>query len=807
MLFKWKWLLAASIATAILQTTHGGVFAATSDEFSNRTLIVNSDSYILDGTTYPIFFPLDSTPYFGELSYSGNMSGNTITFNTGARSQSLYSGYSDNGNVFNNKLYLNSGDFQLTQIYGGYTYNGNANDNVVSIASGVNLRDYIGSNLTVITGGHTDSGNANNNTVDFQSGTIQAINGGVTYSGDAKNNTVNISGGTIGGTFSGYGTGMITGGTGTGEVSGNTVNINGGTINVAVTGGAGSANSPNNFINIWGNPNLSNSNLFGGNVPFQTGNTLNLATSITVQNVANFDAMNFFIPKSMTNGGTMLTLTSTDGTNLSGTAIRAAMQGGSTLDTGDTVTLIQSAGTITTDSSTTYGKMTQAEYDAIKNRLPSGMLSDGVSLDYDMTVEKSGDNAIIARIGNATTDDTTTPTDSTTDTTTAGTTTPTDSATNTTTDTTTTDSTTDTTTPTDSATDTTTNSTATVPATIINGNGRGNRSSGKLLPQTQLIANSAVYSSLQLVDFMSDKLVDWLPPSSFDFEDEAEDDVNLPDVPQKEPKGYEIFITGSGGSFRTKTGSGSYIESTLKGFDVGFGRSIDYSNGRLVFAPIFEYATGDYDSYLDGGMHGKGSTKYFAGGLIGRKSFKSGFYIEASARGGKTERDFSSDTMTSGGSPVFVHYSKTSAPIFAGHLRVGRQLRLNKNNLLDVYGIYFHTHQGSMNVNLSTGEDYHFSSANAGKVRLGYRLTTRTSRISRIYTGLAFQYEHNSDAIGMYKGRRTPGTGNHGASGMLELGWMIRPNKDNPWMLDLNATGFVGHQRGLSGTLKLQKEF
>lgn len=774
MLFKWKWLLAASIATAILQTTHGGVFAATSDEFSNRTLIVNSDSYILDGTTYPIFFPLDSTPYFGELSYSGNMSGNTITFNTGARSQSLYSGYSDNGNVFNNKLYLNSGDFQLTQIYGGYTYNGNANDNVVSIASGVNLRDYIGSNLTVITGGHTDSGNANNNTVDFQSGTIQAINGGVTYSGDAKNNTVNISGGTIGGTFSGYGTGMITGGTGTGEVSGNTVNINGGTINVAVTGGAGSANSPNNFINIWGNPNLSNSNLFGGNVPFQTGNTLNLATSITVQNVANFDAMNFFIPKSMTNGGTMLTLTSTDGTNLSGTAIRAAMQGGSTLDTGDTVTLIQSAGTITTDSSTTYGKMTQAEYDAIKNRLPSGMLSDGVSLDYDMTVEKSGDNAIIARIGNATTDDTI-PTDTTTPT----------------------DSTTDTTTPTNLTTDTTT----------INTNNTSSGPSGKLRPQTKILSNSAVYSTLSLAGFMNDKLVDWVPSRNFDFEDESEDDVNLPDVPQKEPKGYEIFIAGSGGSYRNKSGGGAYINSTVKGFDVGFGRVIGYDNGDLAFAPVFEYATGNYDSYLEDGMHGKGNTKYIAGGMIGRKSFKSGFYVEASARFGKTERDFHSDTMTSNGSPIYTHYDKESAPIFNGHLRVGRQLRLNKNNLLDMYGIYFHTHQGSMNVNLSTGEPYHFDSATDSKFRLGYRLTTRTSKISRIYTGLAFQYEHTSDAVGTYKGRRTPGGGNHGASGMIEIGWLIKPNKNNPWMLDLNATGFVGHQRGLSGTIKLQKEF
>ena len=89
-----------------------------------------------------------------------------------------------------------------------------------------------------------------------------------------------------------------------------------------------------------------------------------------------------------------------------------------------------------------------------------------------------------------------------------------------------------------------------------------------------------------------------------------------------------------------------------------------------------------------------------------------------------------------------------------------------------------------MNLTLSTGKDYHFDSANASKARLGYRLITRTSKISRIYTGLALQYEHTSDAVGIYKGRRTPNAGNHGASSMLELGWMIRPNRDNIWMLD-----------------------
>lgn len=664
---------------------------------------------------------------------------------------------------------------------GGGVAHADADDsgNTVNISEETEL-----SGLTIGGSGSGEYGNADGNIVNVTGGNVGRVYGGQGF--NARNNIVNISGGSISDVLlvNGRGNFVIIGGFATGnEVSGNTINISGGTIFGAVlsngvligrvragVGRSDDTNITNNFINVWGNPNLTYAWLYGfsgadaANPSSHSGNTLNLATQITAYNISNFDALNFFIPASMNGGGTMLTLTNTSGVDLSGTAIRAAMQGGSNLDTGDSVTLIQSAGTITTDDTTTYGKMTQAEYDAIKDRLPSGMLSDGVSLNYEMNIEKSGDNAIVARIGN------------------------------------TTDDTDDNNSTSNSSNSNSTSNSSSSNSTIISDNGGGLRS------QTKVISEAAVVPSIHLAGFMSDKLVDWLPPRSFDFEDES-DDESLPDAPTKESKGYEVFMGAGSGSYRNKTGNGSYVESTMKGFDLGFGRSIDYSNGPLVFAPIFEYGTGKYDSYLSDGMHGRGNTKYIAGGLIGRKTFKSGFYVEASARVGKTERDFSSDTMTSNGSVVYTHYDKKSAPVFNGHLRVGRQLRLNRNNLLDMYGIYFHAHQGSMNLNLSTGEPYHFDSANASKVRLGYRLTTRTSKISRIYTGLAFQYEHTSDAVGTYKGRRTPSAGNHGASGMLEVGWLIKPNKNNPWMLDLNATGWVGHQRGVSATFKLQKSF
>ena len=120
----------------------------------------------------------------------------------------------------------------------------------------------------------------------------------------------------------------------------------------------------------------------------------------------------------------------------------------------------------------------------------------------------------------------------------------------------------------------------------------------------------------------------------------------------------------------------------------------------FVIAPVIDYGKTTYDSYLSDGTKGHGSSKYFLGGLLVRKMNKNGFYWEGSFRGGKADTEH-------------------------------------------VYGVYSHTHVNGMNTKISTGERYSFDSVDNGTFMLGYRLTTRTSPISRLYTGLAFQYEFN----------------------------------------------------------------
>ena len=279
----------------------------------------------------------------------------------------------------------------------------------------------------------------------------------------------------------------------------------------------------------------------------------------------------------------------------------------------------------------------------------------------------------------------------------------------------------------------------------------------------------------------------------------------------REQHGFEIFGNVGYGKLRTKTGDGGHLNTETANFDLGLARTYDSPSGRWTIAPVFEHGKGNYDAVLSNGIHGVGDTKYYAGGLIGRRMTDSGFYVEMSARFGRTKNDFASNDFIYRNEPIRATYH-TSAPIFAGHVRIGKALRMNRSNLLDIYGIYAYTRQGGTSATLSTGEPYKFSSVTSSRLRLGYRMTTRTSKISRIYTGLAYQYENTSDSeTRAFDGDGNywslPSAGSKGSSGMIEIGWLIKPKQNNPWFVDVNATAWFGHQKGVTAMAKIKKSF
>lgn len=273
-----------------------------------------------------------------------------------------------------------------------------------------------------------------------------------------------------------------------------------------------------------------------------------------------------------------------------------------------------------------------------------------------------------------------------------------------------------------------------------------------------------------------------------------------------EQRGFELFLNTGAGRMKTKTGDDTYIRANSTNYDLGLGKTLNTGGGNLYIAPLIEYNHGNYEAKLKNNTNGRGNTKYTAGGFIFRNMNNSGFYYEASFRGGRAENEFTADNFLVNSEPQRVSY-RMSAPLFAGHLRLGNFSRIDRNNVLELYGIFAYSHQNGMDSDLSSGEHVRFGAVHSHLERLGYRLTTRISKVSRIYTGLAFQYEGNSTSTASGDDWSSSSAGAKGASGMLELGWQFKPASSLPWMVDTYATGWLGHQSGFTAMAKFKKAF
>ncbi|ORU00141.1 outer membrane autotransporter barrel domain protein [Anaerovibrio sp. JC8] len=258
---------------------------------------------------------------------------------------------------------------------------------------------------------------------------------------------------------------------------------------------------------------------------------------------------------------------------------------------------------------------------------------------------------------------------------------------------------------------------------------------------------------------------------------------------------FTPFAAFGGSSMRAE--SGSHVDTKGFGLNIGFAREIANGQGKLLFGPLVEYGGGKYDSYLDNGTHGDGKSHYWGIGLMARQINNDGLYYEGSLRVGRVNSDYNGNFNNQN-----VTYDSSSTYV-ATHLGLGKIMDLGHHNTLDSYLKYFYSHQGGDNVTMHasiTGdENWSFSSINSHRLRLGARITHEIDDKNSFYGGLAYQFEFGGKATAYYNGGSTPSPSVRGGSGMMELGWQVKPG--GPVTVDLGVTGWVGKQRGVSAQI------
>ncbi|MCR5757107.1 MAG: autotransporter outer membrane beta-barrel domain-containing protein [Selenomonas sp.] len=267
-------------------------------------------------------------------------------------------------------------------------------------------------------------------------------------------------------------------------------------------------------------------------------------------------------------------------------------------------------------------------------------------------------------------------------------------------------------------------------------------------------------------------------------------------------KGHFVPYAAIGG-FNMRVNSGSHVDNKGMGLNVGFVRELSNKQGKLLFGPVVEYGRGSYDSYLNDGTHGNGDSSYWGLGVMARQTNNDGLYYEGSVRGGNLKADYAGNLAADRRASY-----DSSSNYWAAHMGLGKVMELTHGNVLDCYMKYFYSHTAGDNVtatitNTTTGasatDTMNFDSVDSHRLRIGARLTHKLDNKSSLYGGLAYQHEFGGEARATYSGIAAPSPSIKGGSGMLELGWQVKPG--GPVKIDLGATGWVGKQRGFSAQL------
>lgn len=261
---------------------------------------------------------------------------------------------------------------------------------------------------------------------------------------------------------------------------------------------------------------------------------------------------------------------------------------------------------------------------------------------------------------------------------------------------------------------------------------------------------------------------------------------------------FTPFFAVNHGSMRYKTGS--HVDSRQTNLVVGMSFKKETPARTTLIAPMFEYGRGNYDSYLDGGEHGQGHNRYIGGGLVFRNKFGDGKYYEGSIRAGRAKTDFESTDFTIGDRRIYEAY-KSNAHYIGAHFGVGRELQQNENDSLLYYGKFIYSHTGADDVQLTTGEHYHFSPVNSEVIKIGIRDAKILNKKSKIYAGLSLEYEFSGKAYAEHEGLKTDTPAMKGFTGNLEFGWIYKPQANDKWSIDLGGVGSIGKKRGLTGRL------
>jgi outer membrane autotransporter protein len=239
-----------------------------------------------------------------------------------------------------------------------------------------------------------------------------------------------------------------------------------------------------------------------------------------------------------------------------------------------------------------------------------------------------------------------------------------------------------------------------------------------------------------------------------------------------------------------------------------------HPDSSFLWAAFIDLGYGDYDTYnnynyVDNAViddiHGDGSLRSHGIGLMARKEWSNGFRLEGSLRAGKLKNEFTARDYLLEDVPLSY---KLEAPYYGLHVGAGRAFKLkDPRNRLDVLLRYYWNRQEGDSVVLPDGERVDFLSDDSHRARLGLRFSRAASARRSWYVGAAVEHEFAGDIHARTSKFTLPAPGLEGTTGIGEIGFILRPDKDHHLSLETGIQGYFGKLEGFSAGIRLEWEF
>jgi outer membrane autotransporter protein len=237
-------------------------------------------------------------------------------------------------------------------------------------------------------------------------------------------------------------------------------------------------------------------------------------------------------------------------------------------------------------------------------------------------------------------------------------------------------------------------------------------------------------------------------------------------------------------------------------------------DSSFLWAAFIDLGYGDYDtvndySYLENNViddiHGDGSLRSHGIGLMARKEWSNGFRLEASLRAGKLKNEFTARDYLLNDVPL--SYT-IDAPYYGLHVGAGRSFKLrDPRDRLDVLLRYYWNRQEGDSVTLPDGEKVDFLGDDSHRARLGLRFSRAASARRSWYIGAAVEHEFAGGIHARTSKFDLPAPDLEGTTGIGEIGFILRPDKDRNLSLETGIQGYFGKLEGFSAGLRLEWEF